>query len=139
MSFTEPLSRSLKLALLFALPLALLLFLFSEPLVDLVFRRGAFTANDVHRVAQVQAFYALQMPSYIAGIIIVRLVSALQANRVLLWVSSINVVINIALNYLLMHWMGVAGIALSTAVVNFFSTIICYVVVMRLMPQPARR
>jgi putative peptidoglycan lipid II flippase len=47
----------------------------------------------------------------------VRLISALQANRLLTIGSAINLVVNIGLNVLFMRRYGVAGIALSTAVV----------------------
>jgi putative peptidoglycan lipid II flippase len=131
--------RSLRLTLLFTGPLALCLFVFSEPLVDLVFRRGAFTANDAHLVARIQAFYAIQIPFYIGGIIVVRLIAAVQANRIVLWVSSINLAINITLNYLFMRWMGVAGIALSTSVVYMFSVTLCYLFIRGKMPSAAQR
>jgi putative peptidoglycan lipid II flippase len=131
--------RGLKLTLMITGPLALLLFLFSEPLVGVLFKRGAFTSNDVHLVGRIQAFYALQIPFYIAGIMVVRLISAVQANRLLLWASAINLVINVGLNYLFMRWLGVAGIALSTSVVYLFSTTFCYFAIMRRMPRASER
>ena len=126
----------LKLTFLFSVPLAVLFFLFSEPLVDLLFRRGAFTATDVHLVGRIQSFYALQIPFYIAGIIVARLMSAVQANRLLLWAASINLLTNVLLNYLFMRWMGVAGIALSTSIVYLFSTTLwCFVIIRRLRQE----
>jgi len=127
--------RSLRLTLLLTVPLALLLFFCSEPLVNLLFRRGAFTASDAHTVGKVQAFYALQIPSFIAGTIVVRLIQSIQANRILLWVASINLIMNISLNFLFMRWLGVAGIALSTAVVFLFSTTFCYFAAVKQMPR----
>jgi putative peptidoglycan lipid II flippase len=129
----------LKWTLMFSVPLAILFFVFSEPLVGLLFRRGAFTAKDVHLVGRIQAFYALELPFYLAGIIVVRLISAVQANRLLLWAASINLVTNALLNYLFMRWMGVAGIALSTSLVYFSSFMFCYVAIMSRLPRGTAR
>jgi putative peptidoglycan lipid II flippase len=65
----------------------------------------------------VQAAYLLQVPGHLLGILYVRLISALQANRLLMVGSAINLVVNIGLNLVFMRRYGVAGIALSTAAV----------------------
>jgi len=104
--------------------------------VRVLFGRGAFTANDVKLVGRVQSFYALQIPFYLVSILVVRLISAVQRNRLLLWASAINLIINVTLNYVLMRWIGVAGIALSTTLVYIFSSGYCYIAIMR---QVSRR
>jgi putative peptidoglycan lipid II flippase len=90
---------------------------FSEPLVRLLFQRGAFTAADTHLVGKVQALYLLQVPFYVMSIMIVRLISSLQANKILLWGAAISLALKIILNYAFMQWLGVGGIALSTSAV----------------------
>jgi putative peptidoglycan lipid II flippase len=70
----------------------------------------------------VQAFLLLQIPLYLIGILIVRLISSLKANSVLMWGCVMNFVVNVVLNYVLMQWLQVAGIALSTALVHSVST-----------------
>jgi putative peptidoglycan lipid II flippase len=98
-------------------PLTLALVYFSAPLVQLLFERGAFTAEETETVSQVQAAYLLQIPGHLLGILYVRLISALQANRLLMIGSVINLVANIGLNIVFMRRYGIAGIALSTAAV----------------------
>jgi putative peptidoglycan lipid II flippase len=93
----------------------------SEPIVRVVFQRGAFTAADTAVVARVQAFSLLQVPFYVTGTLVVRLISSLKANHVLMWGTLINVSLNLALDWVLMQRLGVAGIALSTAAVYFVS------------------
>jgi len=109
------LSRYLGLIFVTTIPVTLLLFAVSGPLVRLLFQRGAFTAQDAAVVANVQALSSLQIPFFVAGILVVRLISSMRANYILMWSAAINVVVNVALNYLFMIWMGVAGIALSTS------------------------
>ena len=60
-----------------------------------IFERGVFTMADTQVVSQVQAFLLLQIPLYLVGILVVRLVSALKANSILMWGCVINFVVNI--------------------------------------------
>jgi putative peptidoglycan lipid II flippase len=103
------------------IPLTLACVSFSHPVVSLLFQRGAFTAGDTLRVAPVQSLYALQLPFYTIGIFFVPLLSALKANHVFLLGAGINFIVNITMDYLLMKWYGVSGIALSTSVVYLIS------------------
>jgi len=102
----------------------LLIVALSTPIVRLLYERGAFSSDDTLAVARVQALLALQIPFFALGIIAVRLLSALRGNRVLMWVSIMNFVTNIAGNYVFMRVWGVAGIALSTSVVYAISAIV---------------
>lgn len=94
---------------------AALLIVFSVPIVRLTLQRGAFTASDTQVVASVQAYSLLQLPSIMGITILMRILSALNANRTLLPFSSAAIVMNTGLNYALMARYGVAGIALATS------------------------
>ncbi len=109
--------------LIFAIttPFVMVMILFSEPLARLLYQRGEFTTQDTHLVSRVQIFYLLQTPFYIMTILEVRLISALKANQVILRATILNVIINFSLNVVLMRSLGLAGIALSTSGVYFFS------------------
>ncbi len=113
--------RYLGLVLIATVPTTVFLFLFSQPLVEVFLQRGSFTDQDTRIVAQIQAMYALQIPFYVAGILVVRLISSMQHNQILMWASGFNLLINIILNYIFMQWLGVKGIALSTSCVYVFS------------------
>jgi putative peptidoglycan lipid II flippase len=115
------LKHYLRLIFVTTVPLTLLLLIFSEPIIRLLFQRGSFTEDDTHLVSQIQSFYALQIPFYVANILVVRLISSLQSNHILMWVSAFNLTINIILNYVFVQWMGIKGIALSTSCVYLFS------------------
>lgn len=115
-----------RLVLVVTVPFTLILIYFSESIVRLIFERGAFTMADTRIVCQVQAFYLLQVPFYMLGITVVRLISSLKANIVLMKAAFVNLFSNIILNYMLMQWLGIAGIALSTAIVYLISLIYCW-------------
>ena len=109
-----------------AVPVSFLMFAFSEPIIRLLYERGAFLAQDTHQVAQVQALLVWQAPFYIGGMLLARVISSLQANQVLMWIAGVSLLVKVALNYLFMQWMGVAGIALSTSLVFLGSFLLLY-------------
>jgi len=111
------------------IPLTLLLVWLAEPLTRLIFERGNFTANDTRVVSLVMICFALQLPFYMAGIIGVRLLNALGKGRPVMLICIVNMIANVVGNYVLMRKLGVAGIALSTAIVYLLSCAqVCYVV-----------
>ncbi len=124
-----------RLILLVTIPVTLMAVLLSEPLVRLIFQRGEFTAADTEIVGQVQAFLLLQVPLYLIGILIVRLISSLKANSVLMWGCVINFVVNVVLNYVLMQWLQVAGIALSTTLVYMVSAAYLWLMLSRVLKE----
>lgn len=107
-------------------PLTLGLAWLSEPIVRLLFERGAFTAADTALVAGVQRFFVLQLPFYLLGTIGVRLMSALGKNQVISTIAVLNVILNVVLNLVLSRYLGVAGIALSTSVVYTISSALVF-------------
>lgn len=100
-----------------SIPVTLLIYFYSEPIIQTLFQRGAFTEADTVLVGKVQAMYILQVPFYALAILNVRLISSLKYNKLLLYGNMISLPLNIILNYLLMRFMGIAGIALSTTLV----------------------
>ena len=95
--------------------------LFGEALVSLVFERGRFGEEDVKAVAAVNFMFAFQVPFYLAGIVLGRAVSAIGQNRILTIGAFISLAVNIVGNYVLMQYLGAAGIALSTSLMYVIS------------------
>lgn len=118
-----------------ALPMTLFLCLFAPWIVSTLFERGAFGPQDTQRVAEVLRFSAFQIPFYILGTVAARVAVSLQAARLMLTISFSALVLNAALNWLLMRSLGVAGIALSTVIVHAVcaaaTCAVCLVVIRR--------
>jgi len=120
------------IAVFICAPLTLFLVFLSELVVEFIFERGAFTAADTRMVAKVQAMYVLQLTFHIAGIVLVRLISAMKGNWILMLSAIISLPLNIVFNLILMKTMGVSGIALSTSLVYAVSLIFLSVMTLRL-------
>lgn len=104
-----------------SLPITAVLYIFSEPIIRLFLERGAFDAEDTLMVAQLQAFYALQIPFYLVGVLAARVINAMSMNQITALVGVLNVLSNIIFNLLLMRWLGLPGIALATTIVYMLS------------------
>lgn len=122
-----------KLILQVTIPLTILLYLFSEPLIRFVFERGAFTSKDTLIAAQIQKMYVLQIPLYLLGSLLVRLIFAVGQNQILFIVFFVSLIVNIILNYIFMKWIGVAGIALSTSFVYFINLIFYFLIIQKIL------
>jgi putative peptidoglycan lipid II flippase len=114
-----------------AIPVTILIALFSEPIVVLFFKRGAFTSEDAHLVAQVQVMLVLQMPFYILCYMLLKLLASLKKKLVLIIGSALNLCVNIVMNLILLQFFGLKGIALSTSIVYMVSWAFLTVIVYR--------
>ncbi len=132
---------------LLTVPITAGLVVLSHPLIRIVFQRGAFTAVDTGVVSRVQALLSLQIPFYFLAQLGVRLISALKKNWVLMAIAGVNMVVNVVFNLILMRYLGVAGIALSTSFVYLVSSALVYASIAKSlwrqgglpqMPEPPR-
>lgn len=123
-----------RLVIVTTLPLTLLLILATEPIIQLLFERGAFSARDTLIVSQVQVMFAMQIPFYTWSILAVRLISSVGANSVLMWGALVSLVLNVALNMLFSRYLGVAGIALATSCVYAASSVYFLMEIRRRLP-----
>jgi putative peptidoglycan lipid II flippase len=128
-----------RLLLAVTVPMTILLIALSRPLVVILFQRGAFTAADSQIVAWTQAMYLLHVPLFVVGMLLVRLISALRANRILMWGSGLNLAVNVVLTYVLMHRFGVAGIALATSLMYVGSVAFLWIAASRLLRAMPRQ
>lgn len=110
-------TRGAALAFIGGVAIALVLGFFSPLIVRLLYQRGAFGPEQVVIVSDIQVLYLLQVPFYLPGILIVRMISAMRANQILLWGTIMNAVLNLTLDLLFLPSLGARGIALSTSCV----------------------
>lgn len=105
------------LILLITLPVAGSFAIGASWIVPALFQRGAFTGQMSVEVSRVMQAASLQTPLFVLSILFVRLNSALNQNYVLTVIAVTSVASNIILNRILLNWIGLPGIALSTACV----------------------
>jgi putative peptidoglycan lipid II flippase len=116
-----PLRRALRvyvrLILFGSIPIVAVLMAGAEPIIRLLFERGAFTPETTAAVSRVQFYLALQVPFYVLAMVGARVLSALDGNQIVLRIGALCLALNVAGDYLLMQWFGVDGIAMATSLV----------------------
>jgi putative peptidoglycan lipid II flippase len=117
------------LALMMALniPATVGLVVLAVPIVRVIFEHGRFTSADTLATAAALRFYALGLVGYS----VVRIASptfyALGRNRIPVIVSVITVIVNAALNYMLVQVLGFRGLALGTSIAALFNATVLFV------------
>jgi len=104
-----------RLTALVSAPIAILLMIGAHLLIRITFQHGAFGPHDTAVVTPVLAMYAIQIPFFVASRVFYRFLVAMRRTDLIFYCGAINLVLDIVLNLILMHWFGVAGIALATS------------------------
>jgi putative peptidoglycan lipid II flippase len=118
---------------------ALIVWLTAEPLVALAFQRGQFTAEDAAATASTLRWGILQLPAFLASIVLVQALLARRHYAAVAASGVFNLVAKIAANAWLAPRMGVDGIALATSLVLTASLAILLVAYQRTAPAPGSR
>jgi putative peptidoglycan lipid II flippase len=113
-----------------ALSLSVMLVVYSEQLVNLVFRGGALTQNSAELVAAVQRMAMLQLPALALLGLLGRFVTSLRRNEMLALAAALNLIVNVAGDFILPRFIGLPGIALSSVLAQLvsLSCVLVYVV-----------
>ncbi|MEB3163590.1 MAG: murein biosynthesis integral membrane protein MurJ [Prochlorothrix sp.] len=108
------------------LPIGALMMALSEPIVRLVYERGAFSAESSQLVASLLLAYGVGMFVYLGRDVIVRVFYALGDGTTPFYVSLFNILLNALLDYLCVNAFGAPGLVLATVGVNLFT--LCWLV-----------
>jgi putative peptidoglycan lipid II flippase len=107
-----------------AVPVACLLFLFSDTFVKIFYGHGKFTAENCYYCARALSAFAIGMPAYVFTRILLSFFFAQKRNIVPIVVTSITIVVNLINNYFLMPKYQYIGLALSTVGAMWFGVFI---------------
>ncbi len=115
-AFRETLSSTLHGCLFFVAPMTAGLMVVSRPLIDLVYGGGAFDSQSVDVTARALFFVSLGMAGYGVQNILARAYFARREGTAPLVASCVSVLVNIIGCMLLTDRLGVAGLAVASAV-----------------------
>ncbi|UXH80427.1 murein biosynthesis integral membrane protein MurJ [Roseateles amylovorans] len=121
--YSALLDWGLRLVLLLALPCAVALLVFAEPLVAVLYQRGAFRAQDVAQTAQAVMGYGAGLMGLVAIKVLAPGFYARQDMRTPVRIALLVLVLTQVMNGIFVFWLGigVAGLSLSIglgAVIN---------------------
>ncbi len=112
---------------------SILCFILADPIVTILFRRGAFTEQDAQLTAAVLRGFSIGLAPMALGFLIPQAYSALNRNDLLLRITIFTLVVNVILDVSLAPFLGIPGIALGTSIDYFLTTILKLVILRRLI------
>ncbi|PCJ95917.1 MAG: virulence factor MviN [Flavobacteriaceae bacterium] len=89
----------------------------SDFLVELFFQRKQFTSEDTQIVSSIQKIFLIYTPFTICGMVIVSFLTSMNKNAIMAYISLGAVLLNIVLDYILIRYFGILGIAICTTIV----------------------
>lgn len=125
--FTESIVNSINSIVLLVIPISVGAIVLANPIVKLLFQRGAFDESATSMTAIALVFYSIGMVGFGLRDILGKVFYSLQDTKTPMVNGAISMVINIVLNLIIVKFMGHAGLALATSI----SGIICILLLFR--------
>lgn len=108
--------QGMRLILVVNIPAAVGLVVLSEPIIRLLFQRGAFRATDTALMAPVLAMFALGLPFFSFVNLALRAFYARKDTKTPVHAALLSFVVNLGLSLVLMRWLSTVGLALASNV-----------------------
>ena len=124
--FRKAVTNAVQSICLLVVPASMGIMVFSKPIVEMLFLRGAFDAQAVTMTSDALFFYSLGMTALGIRSIFVKASYALQDSKTPVTNSVIGIGVNILLNLLLGNYLGIGGLALASSISATLTMILLY-------------
>ena len=114
-------AHAMKLVLFITIPSMVGLIVLREPIIALLFKRGAFSIQTVRLTANALLYYGIGLWAFAAVRIVVSTFYALQDTKTPALAAVISIIANIVLGILLMAPMGHGGLALALSLASMLN------------------
>ncbi|MHB0976392.1 MAG: murein biosynthesis integral membrane protein MurJ [Candidatus Aquicultorales bacterium] len=139
-SFKKTVSLGIRSLGIIMLPLSVLLIVFAQPLIQVALEYGKFDSKATLITSGMLFYFAFGVYFYAILMFVIRAFYALQDTMTPMKVNAAAVSVNIALNYILVYFMGVTGLALAqTLTFVFIMIVISYCLRKRIGPLGIKR
>lgn len=122
----EDVLKLLKWLFLASSIIAIVSIFLSDYVVELLFQRHAFTGQDTVTVSSIQKIILIYAPFTICGMVLVNFLTSINKNSFMAYVAFGSMLVNILLDYILMKFYGVYGIAICTTFIYIIRSIILF-------------
>lgn len=125
-------NRSLEFALMLTVPAAVALAIAAEPIISVLFERGAFTASDTPATAWALTAFAAGLPAFVMIKVFQPAFFAREDTRTPMLFAGINMLVNVvgslALFFLFqsLGWMPHVGIAIATTIAGWLNALLLW-------------
>jgi putative peptidoglycan lipid II flippase len=133
----ESQNRSLEFALMLTVPAAIALAIAAEPIVSVLFERGAFTAADSAATAAALVAFSFGLPAFVLIKVFQPAFFAREDTKTPMWFAGVSMLVNVAGSLVLFYWfraqgwMPHVGIALATSAAGWVNAAMLWYVLHR--------
>ncbi|MEK6746210.1 MAG: murein biosynthesis integral membrane protein MurJ [Pseudomonadota bacterium] len=117
-------NRAMELALFLSIPAAVALFVIAQPIISVMFERGAFTAADTTATFKTLMAFALGLPAFILVKILAPAFYANQDTKTPFKIATLCIGVNLVFNLLLMIPLQYVGMALATSIASWVNVVL---------------
>lgn len=124
-------NRGIEIALLLTVPAALALIVMPQPIIQVLFERGAFDSAATDATAAALMAYAIGLPAYVGIRVFTPGYFAREDTATPVRIAALAMLVNVVLNVVLMQPLGHVGIAVASSVSAWLNIILLVVVLAR--------
>jgi len=117
-------NQALLISMLLSMPAATALIALAQPIVAVLFQRGAFSATDTYETAQTMIWFSAGLPAYVLIRVLQPGFFAREDTTTPTIFAGVSVIINIVLSLLLFPSLKHVGIALATSVAAWANAVL---------------
>ena len=123
------LNNSIKVSLLFIIPMSVGMALISSDIIKIIYERGEFTAHSTLLTSQALLFYSIGMIGYGLMEILNKAFYAMQDSKTPMKTSVVAIVLNVTLSLVLVKLMGYTGLPLAASITSIVIGILMVVLI----------
>lgn len=130
-AFADAAVQGMRLVVCITLPAGIGLAVLGEPILTLLFRWGAFSAQDVEQTFPLLVIYGLGLPFYSATTIAIRGLHACKDMKSPVRVAGFCLLLNLAVGLMLMQFYGAAGLAIGNVLAAIIQSLFLWQILSR--------
>ena len=130
-AYRRRLAYGLRSMLAIIIPSAVGMLILARPLIDLVLAHGSTTVSDASATAAALAMFALGLPGFCIFLYMIRVLQSMQDTKTAFRLYLVENAINIATGVVLVHPLGVRGLALSLSISYTLAAVVAVGVISR--------
>ncbi len=123
----KALSQTMVVISVLLVPVTMGSVIFAQPIVELLFGRGAFTKQAIDMTSTALFYYSIGMIAFGLRDVLTKAFYSLKDSRTPMINSALTVILNIVLNIVLSKFLGIGGLALATSISASVCTILLFI------------
>lgn len=122
--FKKYVTKSVNLVIVFMIPITFMTMVLVNPIVKILFEKGSFNSHDTYLTSTALFYYSLGMVAYGVRDVLSRTFYSLQDTKTPVKNAAISVLFNIVFSLILVKYMGIGGLALSTSIAGIIAALL---------------